>query len=78
MEREELIRTLQLKAKKLRRESLFVMKEMGTGWLGRSFSSADFITALFFYRMKHDPQNPLWQDRDRLIIFLSGKRSLKS
>ena len=68
MEREELIRTLQLKAKKLRRESLFVMKEMGSGWLGGSFSSADFITALFFYRMKHDPKNPLWQDRDRLII----------
>jgi transketolase len=68
MEREELIRTLQEKAKKLRRESLFVMKEMGSGWLGGSFSSADFITALFFYRMKHDPKNPLWQDRDRLII----------
>jgi transketolase len=68
MEREEWIRTLQLKAKKLRRESLFVMKEMGSGWLGGSFSSADFITALFFYRMKHDPKNPLWEDRDRLII----------
>ena len=68
MEREELIRTLQLKAKKLRRESLFVMKEMGSGWLGGSFSSADFITALFFYRMRHDPKKPSWNDRDRLII----------
>ena len=68
MEREELIRTLQEKAKKLRRESLFVMKEMGSGWLGGSFSSADFITALFFYRMRHDPKKPSWNDRDRLII----------
>jgi transketolase len=68
MEREELIRTLQSKAKKLRRESLFVLKEMGSGWLGGSFSSADFITALFFYRMRHDPKKPSWNDRDRLII----------
>ncbi len=56
MNREELVAKLQAKAKKLRRESLFVMKEMGGGWLGGSFSSADFITALYFYRMKHDPQ----------------------
>jgi len=68
MNREELVARLQAKAKKLRRESLFVMKEMGGGWLGGSFSSADFITALYFYRMKHDPQKPLWNDRDRLII----------
>jgi transketolase N-terminal domain/subunit len=49
-DRKELIDDLQAKAKKLRRESLLVMKEMGIGWLGGCFSSADFITALFFYR----------------------------
>jgi transketolase len=68
MNKEELLRKLQTKAKKLRRESLFVMKEMGGGWLGGSFSSADFIAALFFYKMKHDPKNPKWNERDRLII----------
>ena len=68
MNKEELVARLQVKAKKLRRDSLFVMKEMGGGWLGGSFSSADFVTALFFYRMKHDPKKPQWNDRDRLII----------
>jgi transketolase len=68
MSKEEFIKELQAKAKRLRRESLFVMKEMGVGWLGGSFSSADFITALFFYRMKHDPKKPKWNERDRLII----------
>lgn len=68
MNRPELVRVLETKAKKLRRESLFIMKEMGAGWLGGSFSSADFITALFFYRMKHDPRNACWSERDRLII----------
>jgi transketolase len=68
MDREELVAKLQAIAKKLRRESLFVMREMGSGWLGGSFSSADFVTALLFYRMKHDPQNPCWTERDRLVI----------
>jgi transketolase len=68
MNKEELVRELQVKAKKLRRESLLTMRENGMGWLGGSFSSADFITALFFYRMKHDPKNPQWSERDRLII----------
>jgi len=68
MEREKLIRELQAKANRLRRETLFIMKEMGSGWLGGSFSSADFIAALFFYRMKHDPKNACWSERDRLIV----------
>ena len=68
MDREKLIQDLQAKAKRLRRESLFIMKEMGGGWLGGSFSSADFVTALFFYRMRHDPRNACWSERDRLII----------
>ncbi len=68
MSREELVRELQAKATHLRREALLLMKEMGAGWLGGTFSSADVITALLFYRMKHDPKNPEWSERDRLII----------
>jgi transketolase len=68
MNREELVRDLHAKANKLRRESLFVMKEMGMGWLGGSFSSADVVTALFFHKMRRDPKRPQWSERDRLII----------
>jgi transketolase len=68
MEREALIEDLEAKAKKLRRASLLLMKEMGMGWLGGSFSSADIVTALLFYQMRQDPKNPRWEDRDRLII----------
>lgn len=68
MEKDQIVKDLQGKAKRLRRESLLIMKEMGAGWLGGSFSSADFITALFFYRMRHDPRNACWSERDRLII----------
>jgi transketolase len=68
MDRDQLVKELTAKAKQLRRESLFVMKEMGMGWLGGSFSSADLIAALFFHQMRHDPKNPHWSERDRLII----------
>jgi transketolase len=68
MDKEQLIKDLQAKATKLRRESLYVMREMGMGWLGGSFSSADIVTALFFSQMRHDPKRPQWPDRDRLII----------
>lgn len=68
MRNDELVRSLEAKARKLRLESLFVMKEMGIGWLGGSFSSADVVTALLFYRLRHDPKNPQWSERDRLII----------
>ena len=65
---DELVTDLEAKARKLRLESLFLMKEMGIGWLGGSFSSADIVTALLFHRMRHDPRNPQWAERDRLII----------
>ncbi len=68
MDKAELVQQLEATAKKLRRESLYVMREMGMGWLGGSFSSADIVTALFFSKMRHDPKRPNWPDRDRLII----------
>ena len=68
MANEALVKELEARAKKLRRESLLVMKEMGAGWLGGSLSEADVVTALLFYRMRHDPIKPGWPERDRLII----------
>jgi transketolase len=68
MANEGLVQGLEAKARKLRRKSLYLMREMGIGWLGGSFSSADVITALIFHRMRHDPKNPQWPERDRLVI----------
>ncbi len=65
---EKLIRELEAKAKTIRREAVTMIKEAGIGWVGGSFSQADIVTALFFHHMKHDPGNPQWEDRDRLIV----------
>lgn len=68
MRNDELVNVLETRARRLRLNSLFVMKEMGIGWLGGSFSSADVVTALLFHHMRHDPKNSQWPERDRLIV----------
>ena len=65
---EKLIQELVVKAKMVRKDSVEMLKAAGYGWIAGSFSQADIITALVFHHMKHDPQNPQWENRDRLII----------
>lgn len=38
------------------------------GHLGGSCSSADIVSALYFYKMKHDPANPKLPERDRFLL----------
>lgn len=38
------------------------------GHLGGSCSIADVVTALYFHKMRHDPANPAWPDRDRFLL----------
>jgi len=64
----DLITGLEEKAKVLRRDTIKMIKEAGGGWLGGSFSEADIIAVLIFQHMKHDPKNPKWEDKDRLIV----------
>ena len=40
----------------------------GSGHPGGSFSMAEIMGCLFYNHLKFDPKNPLWEDRDRLIL----------
>ncbi len=42
--------------------------EVKSGHPGGSLSAAEIITALFFYKMRYDPKNPKWPERDRFIL----------
>ena len=35
---------------------------------GGSLSIADLLSCLYFYKMRVDPKNPKWEDRDRLVL----------
>jgi transketolase len=48
-----------------------IIKMIGVGQkghLGGSFSLAEIVSVLYFYKMKHDSKNPLWEDRDRFLL----------
>jgi transketolase len=62
------ISELQGKARCLRCHIIGMTATAGSGHPGGSLSSADIIAALYFRVMRHDPQNPQWEDRDRFVL----------
>lgn len=40
----------------------------GSGHPGGSFSMAEIMGCLFNKHLRHDPKNPRWEDRDRLVL----------
>jgi transketolase len=62
------ISELQGKARCLRCHIIGMTAAAGSGHPGGSLSAADIIAALYFRVMRHDPQNPQWEDRDRFVL----------
>jgi transketolase len=59
---------LRQRAKEVRREIIKMLTQAGSGHTGGSLSAADLVTALFFYKMRHRPDDPEWRARDRFIL----------
>jgi len=56
------------KARILRIEILKMLAEAGSGHTGGSLSAADIVTALYFSKMRHNPKDPKWRERDRFVL----------
>jgi transketolase len=67
-DRAALVRSLEDRAYQLRRDVLKMVAAAGSGHPGGSLSSAEILTAVFFHKLRHDPKNPDWEDRDRFIL----------
>jgi transketolase len=65
---EEKIKWLEQKANEIRQSVIEMISEAGSGHPAGSLGMADVFTALFFFLLKHDPTNPMWENRDRLIL----------
>jgi transketolase len=51
------------------RESIIEMLvEAGSGHTAGPLGMADIFTVLYFHTLKHDPKNPTWDERDRLVL----------
>jgi transketolase len=55
-------------AKRLRYDIVMMIGAGKPGHLGGSCSIADIVAVLYFHKMHHDPRNPKWPDRDRLVL----------
>ncbi|HIZ84669.1 MAG TPA: transketolase [Firmicutes bacterium] len=61
-------KNLQTEALKVRMGVIEGTYHAGSGHPGGSLSAADLLTYLYFYKMKVDPRNPQWEERDRLVL----------
>jgi len=62
------IKELELKANEVRKSIIEMLLEAGSGHTAGPLGMADIFTLFYFHILKHDPKNPSWEDRDRLIL----------
>src|SRR3989338_7083364 len=65
---EEKIKELEEKANEIRQTVIKMLTEAGSGHTAGSLGMADIFTAFYFHILNHDPKNPSWEERDRLIL----------
>ncbi|MCA9349523.1 transketolase [Candidatus Saccharibacteria bacterium] len=61
-------RALELKANKIRQLVVEMLIDAGSGHTAGPLDLADIFATLFFAVIKYDPNNPDWEERDRLVL----------
>jgi transketolase len=59
---------LRCKAAEMRYLIVTMMGPHKAHHFGGSLSAADLVTALYFYKMRYDPNDPAWPARDRFLM----------
>ena len=62
------IKELKDMSRKLRQHIIRMTCAAASGHPGGSLSAADIVCALYFYKMRHNPKDPGWADRDRFVM----------
>lgn len=61
-------RQLEERARSIRENIIKMLVSAGSGHSAGPLGMADVFTALYFAVLRHDPQNPAWPERDRLLM----------
>jgi len=64
----ELVKELEEKCVKIRKDLLNFIYRIGMGHLGGELSIVEVAVALYYKYMNYDPSNPGWEERDRLVL----------
>ena len=59
---------LEKKANELRQLVIEALLEAKSGHTAGPLGMADIFTYLYFHALRHDPKNPTWEERDRLVL----------
>jgi transketolase len=59
---------LETRANEIRKDIIKMLVEAGSGHSAGPLGMADVFTALYFHVLRHRPHEPMWPDRDRLIL----------
>jgi transketolase len=62
------IKQLEKLANTIRQDVIKMLLEAGSGHSAGPLGLADIFTAMYFKILNHNPKNPKWQDRDRLML----------
>ncbi len=65
---DEKIIDLKIKANEIRKSIIRMLVEAGSGHTAGALDMADVFTLFYFHVLRHDPKNPSWEERDRLIL----------
>lgn len=65
---EKTIEKLENKANAIRKHIIEMISNAEGGHTGGALSIADIMAALYFYILRIDPENPEWEDRDRVVL----------
>lgn len=62
------IKLLEVKANDIRESIIEMLLAAGSGHTAGPLGMADIFAAFYFHILKHNPHDPLWPERDRLIL----------
>ncbi len=65
---EEQVRALEKQAEVIRETIIAMLVSAGSGHTAGPLGMADIFAAFYFHILAHDPKNPEWEGRDRLVL----------
>ena len=65
---DEQVQALEGRAEAIRETIITMLVAAGSGHTAGPLGMADIFTAFYFHILTHDPKNPGWEERDRLIL----------
>ena len=61
-------KVLEAQALEIRKSIIEMLVEAKSGHTAGPLGMTDVFTALYFHLLKHDPKNPNWEERDRVVL----------